>query len=382
VTLDIVPTGAAWAAATRAFAVNTFHWGFLAQGGGMPERLIGGDPDFWLEFCCRKWARDFAALADALDEYKRAFRRPEVIAATCADYRAGATLDDEYDRADLVAGRKIACPTLAVMSGARARREPPEVWRQYAQDMHSLAVDCGHFIPEEAPDAIRARADPAAEVKPCRRHRLLRRGLPPRREQSARRDRDPPDQLQLARARGLHHHHLRRRRAHARDRDDRAAVGHEDEVAGAAEAARALEHRAPLRVRVLRPAEEVVERRPRLVSPERDRGGVAAAAPFALQHLRDRDPLAPERLAEPLRLGAARRVQVTFGLAVAELEPGRIADAGIGERVTDENDEAPGPQLRPEGFVGERRRRRSEREERRRAGDPLHVSPRTAPPSG
>jgi haloacetate dehalogenase len=30
------------------------------------------------------------------------------------------------------------------------------VWRQYAQDVHSLAVDCGHFIPEEAPDAIRA----------------------------------------------------------------------------------------------------------------------------------------------------------------------------------------------------------------------------------
>ena len=156
VTLDIIPTGAAWAAAARSFAINTFHWGFLAQGGGMPERLIGGDPDFWLEFCCRKWAGDFAALADALDEYKRAFRRPEVIAATCADYRAGATLDDEYDRADLAAGRKITCPTLAVMSGARARREPPEVWRQYAQDVHNLAVDCGHFIPEEAPDAIRA----------------------------------------------------------------------------------------------------------------------------------------------------------------------------------------------------------------------------------
>ena len=156
VTLDIVPTGAAWAAATRAFAINTFHWGFLAQGAGMPERLIGGNPDVWLEYCCRKWARDFAALADALDEYKRAFRRPEVIAATCADYRAGATLDDENDRADLAAGKQIACPTLAVMSGARARREPPEAWREYAQDVRSLAVDCGHFIPEEAPDAIRA----------------------------------------------------------------------------------------------------------------------------------------------------------------------------------------------------------------------------------
>jgi haloacetate dehalogenase len=154
VTVDIIPTGASWAAATRAFAINTFHWGFLAQGSGMPERLIGGDPDFWVEYCCRRWARDFAALADAMEAYQRAFRRPEVIAATCADYRAGATLDDEYDTADLAAGRKIACPMLAVMSGPRALREPPEAWRQYAQDVRSLAVDCGHFIPEEAPAAI------------------------------------------------------------------------------------------------------------------------------------------------------------------------------------------------------------------------------------
>jgi haloacetate dehalogenase len=154
VTLDIVPTGATWAAATRAFALRTFHWGFLAQEGGLPERLIGGDPDAWLEYCCRKWAGDASALADALEEYKRAFRRPEVIAATCADYRAGATLDDEHDRADLDAGRKIACPMLAVMSGARAQREPPEAWRQYALDVRGLAVDCGHFIPEEAPAAI------------------------------------------------------------------------------------------------------------------------------------------------------------------------------------------------------------------------------------
>jgi haloacetate dehalogenase len=160
VTLDIIPTGATWAAATRAFALRSFHWGFLAQGAGLPERLIGGDPDAWLEHCCRKWAGDPAALADALDEYRRAFRRPEVIAATCADYRAGATLDDEHDRADLAAGRKIACPMLAVMSGARARREPPEAWRQYALDVRGLTVDCGHFIPEEAPAAI---AGPIAE---------------------------------------------------------------------------------------------------------------------------------------------------------------------------------------------------------------------------
>ncbi len=158
VTLDILPTGATWAAATRSFAVKTFHWGFLAQGGGLPERLISSDPDLWLEYLCHKWARDPAALADALEEYKRAFRRPEVIAATCADYRAGATLDDEHDRADLAAARKIECPALAIWSAtlrARTREaDPLDVWRQYARDVRGFGVDCGHFIPEEAPGAI------------------------------------------------------------------------------------------------------------------------------------------------------------------------------------------------------------------------------------
>jgi haloacetate dehalogenase len=158
VVLDIVPTGARWASVTRGFALNTFHWGFLAQGGGMPERLIGGDPDCWLEFVCRKWGRDLARLEDAMPAYRRAFARPEVIAATCADYRAGATLDDEHDRADLAAGRRIACPTLAIWSGSYVGRgeaaDPLEVWRRYAVDVRGFAVDCGHFIPEEAPEAI------------------------------------------------------------------------------------------------------------------------------------------------------------------------------------------------------------------------------------
>jgi haloacetate dehalogenase len=159
VVLDIVPTGAMWAGATRMFAVNTFHWGFLAQGGGMPERLIGATPDAWLEFVCRKWGRDFAKLADAMPEYARAFRKPEVIAATCADYRAGATLDDEHDRADLAAGRKIACATLAIWSGTFVGQgksaDPLATWRQYAADVRGFPVACGHFIPEEAPEVIR-----------------------------------------------------------------------------------------------------------------------------------------------------------------------------------------------------------------------------------
>jgi haloacetate dehalogenase len=93
-----------------------------------------------------------------MPEYKRCFRRPEVIAASCADYRAGATLDDTHDRADLDAGRKIDCPVLAVWSGTFVGQgksgDPMQTWRRFANDVRGFPVDCGHFIPEEAPGTV------------------------------------------------------------------------------------------------------------------------------------------------------------------------------------------------------------------------------------
>jgi haloacetate dehalogenase len=158
VVLDIAPTGAMWESANRVFAVNTFHWGFLAQGAGLPEKMIGADPGYWVEAMCRKWSRDPKALDDAMPEYRRAFSRPEVIAATCADYRAGATLDDTHDQADLAAGKKIECPLLAIWSGSFVGKDktadPLAVWRRFANDVRGFPVDCGHFIPEEVPGII------------------------------------------------------------------------------------------------------------------------------------------------------------------------------------------------------------------------------------
>lgn len=161
VTLDIIPTGAMWEASSKTSALNGFHWGFLAQPDGFPEKLIGADPDYVLRTLLRKWARDIERIGEeAMAEYCRAFRRPEVIAATCADYRAGATLDDELDRADIATGNKIACPLLAIWSerfvGQRqsSANDPLTVWRRYARDVRGFAVPSGHFIPEEAPEAI------------------------------------------------------------------------------------------------------------------------------------------------------------------------------------------------------------------------------------
>jgi haloacetate dehalogenase len=154
--LDIVPTSDYWDTADRAFAVNTFHWGFLARDGGLPERLIGHDPDFFQDYLMRLWAGEYGALSpEALNEYRRCFRKPENIAASCADYRAGYGIDDALDRADRTAERKIDCPVL-VLSGEAylhtGESQALEIWKRWAADVRGSVIQCGHFLAEEKPE--------------------------------------------------------------------------------------------------------------------------------------------------------------------------------------------------------------------------------------
>lgn len=150
--LDIIPTIEQWDRLRGTASVGAFHWMFLARPAPFPERLIGADPEYWLRTVCAGWAGgEFD-----LDEYVRAFT-PDVIRGSCDDYRAGAGIDVEIDRADRDAGRRIACPTLALW-GERSlgRGTPLEVWQQWCDDVRGEALPCGHFVAEEAPDATAA----------------------------------------------------------------------------------------------------------------------------------------------------------------------------------------------------------------------------------
>lgn len=160
--LDIIPTIEQWDRLRGTAAVGAFHWTFLARPAPFPERLIGADPEYWLRTVCAGWAGD----AFDLDEYVRAFT-PDVIRGSCDDYRAGAGIDVDIDRADRDAGRRIACPTLALW-GERSlgRGTPLEVWERWCDDVRGQALPCGHFVAEEAPeataDALRAFLAPTA----------------------------------------------------------------------------------------------------------------------------------------------------------------------------------------------------------------------------
>ena len=161
--LDIVPTLETFERMTQASALSAYHWLFLAQPYDLPERLIGGEPDFYLDWTIRSWTAPDASLASAaMAEYRAAFREPSVIHASCEDYRAGATLDCAHDRADRDAGRRIECPLL-VLWGARRRVAaqaaalgPLDTWRRWAGAVEGGPLGCGHFLPEEAPDEVAA----------------------------------------------------------------------------------------------------------------------------------------------------------------------------------------------------------------------------------
>lgn len=155
--LDILPTVEFWDVADREFMMDVFHWAYLAQPRNLSQHMIGLDPDFWHDWIMRHWAKDMSAFPDEIiSEYRRCFRRKEVIAATCADYLAGATIDVEHDQHDRASGKKITCPLLALWSGTYSQTESNalQVWKKWAREVSGQGFPAGHFLPEEAPDLI------------------------------------------------------------------------------------------------------------------------------------------------------------------------------------------------------------------------------------
>jgi len=153
--IDIIPTLDMWDGMNADKALASYHWSFLAVPAPVPERLIGADPEFYVGHLLERWAGRRDALDPAaVAAYLGQFRDPAVIAASCADYRAGATVDRADDAEDRRRGNKIACPVLVLWGRGYLSSKtgsPLAVWRNWADDAREVALDCGHFVAEEKP---------------------------------------------------------------------------------------------------------------------------------------------------------------------------------------------------------------------------------------
>lgn len=155
--LDILPTSDYWDMIDRTFGLKIYHWMFLAQPAPFPEKLIGAAPIRFLEHTLASWTAEKnlnCFSEEALAHNRDWFCDPDRIAATCEDYRAGAAIDYDHDKADLEAGRTIGSPLLALWGDkgiATSVRDPLDVWRTWCPQAEGKALPCGHFLPEEAP---------------------------------------------------------------------------------------------------------------------------------------------------------------------------------------------------------------------------------------
>ena len=164
VLLDIAPTLAMYEQTSEGFARAYWHWFFLIQPAPLPERLIEADPAAYL---CDVMGRRSAGLAPfdprALAEYARCLALRGAAHGLCEDYRAAAGIDLMHDRSDRDAGRMLPMPLLALWGeeGVVHRCfKPLDEWRRVASDAEGEALPCGHYIAEEAPEALLARTLP------------------------------------------------------------------------------------------------------------------------------------------------------------------------------------------------------------------------------
>jgi haloacetate dehalogenase len=151
--LDIVPTLYRLETIDDKAARGSFHWFFLIQPGGLPERLIGAEAEFFLRHMLGVTRNPDRLEPEVFAEYLRCFANPETIRATCDEYRAGAGIDLEHDRADRA--KKITMPLLVLWgktSGQGSGYDMLSVWHDHANDVRGHAVDSGHFLPEDAPE--------------------------------------------------------------------------------------------------------------------------------------------------------------------------------------------------------------------------------------
>ncbi|MCC7250815.1 alpha/beta hydrolase [Hyphomicrobium sp.] len=155
--LDICPTATMFAATNQAFATSYYHWFFLIQPADLPERMIANNTHAYIRQTIASWCKTEGAFDEAiLRHYVEAYFDPAAIHGACEDYRAAAGIDLVHDMESDAAGHKLTMPVLALWGGRGTVGRMFDVlatWREKSTaPVTGHALDCGHFLAEEAPE--------------------------------------------------------------------------------------------------------------------------------------------------------------------------------------------------------------------------------------
>jgi haloacetate dehalogenase len=152
--LDIVPTLHMLSNIPLKWAVDSYHWFFMAQPYDYPEKML--EAYGFERYIRKKLDKPGVGLSaftpEAMAEYIRCCNR-ENIHAVCEDYRAAVGIDLDHDRADI--DRRIEMPML-VLWGERSHvnrsYKPIEAWQARASNVQGKCLPCGHYPAEQSPD--------------------------------------------------------------------------------------------------------------------------------------------------------------------------------------------------------------------------------------
>jgi pimeloyl-ACP methyl ester carboxylesterase len=132
---------------------KTWHFSFHAVA-DLPESLLAGRERIYLEWFFReKTANPNCYGEAAIAEYERLLTAPGGLRASLAFYRS---LSDSAEQNKVLAqNRRLVMPVLGLSADQGSIPDVGATLRPYGDNVHSeTIVACGHFQPEEQPEAV------------------------------------------------------------------------------------------------------------------------------------------------------------------------------------------------------------------------------------
>ena len=156
--IDIVPTFDIYEQMDALKAYSFYHWLFISQEKGLPERLLAGSREEFVRTHLDQYRdpvySERVFPEEIKKEYVKHLATEAGIHSICEDYRAAATIDLEHDKADR--DKVIDIPVFILWAENGIMHKHFDVlkeWRRRGSNVTGLcAPNCGHHVHEDAPE--------------------------------------------------------------------------------------------------------------------------------------------------------------------------------------------------------------------------------------